>query len=162
MAEIMGGRWNYRSCWEVALEVGVRGSGSCGLHGLCITIRIEDGGGILWVNGFVEIVIDHADGGGAAGGEALGEFQAEGAAGAFEEVGVAVILVGFAEVNADFFGELFEEAVAAGHGAGEGAADADVEATCGFAAEHGVEGEDFEDVDGFDAEFLSDPCGVLV
>ena len=53
--------------------------------------------------------------------------------------------------------ETFHELVAAGHRAGEGAADADVVFAGRVLAKTGIEGDDFEDLDGLEFEFGCGP-----
>lgn len=65
-------------------------------------------------------------------------------------------------VDAGEFAEAVHEFLGAAHGAGEGAADADVVFAWGGLAEAGVEGDDFEDFDGFEAEFGGDPVDGFV
>jgi len=111
----------------------------------------EEVDGFVFGDGFVEVVVDEADGAGAAGGEAFGEFDAELAAGTDGD-GV-VMAVGLAAVYISEFADFFHQFATAGHGAGEGTAHADVEFAGCVLAEAGVEGDDFEDFDGFEFQF---------
>ena len=68
----------------------------------------------------------------------------------------------FCQVDARRRGDLVPQLVAAGHGAGKRAADADVAFARRLPAEHRVEGDQFQDIDRRQFELLRDPCDGLV
>src|SRR5690606_32913041 len=107
--------------------------------------------GFLAVHVFMEDLVDHDDGRGAAGGEALDKLDGGFAVGGDR-----------AELDAELVLERVAGLVAAAQGAGEGAADLDVAAADGGAAEHRVEGYDLEHVDELKLQFLRDPGDGLV
>lgn len=100
---------------------------------------------------FVEVVVDHDDGRGAAGGDAFDKLDGVFAVGTGGEA-VGIRLSDFA-----FLAEVIAKRVTARHGAGEGAANLDQRFARRVLAEHGVEGDELEDVDGLQVELGGDP-----
>jgi len=104
---------------------------------------------------FVEVVVDHDDRCGAAGGEAFDELDrvfpifAEGEA----------VRVRFADLA--LFAEMIAELVGTAQRAGERAADFDLDFARRMLAEHGVEGDELEDVDRLEVELVGDPLDAL-
>lgn len=103
----------------------------------------------------MEVVIDEANGAGAAGSEAFREFDGVVATG--RDGDGFVMGIGVRAVDLGQFTELFHEFVGTSHGAGEGAANADVEFAGSILAQAGVEGDHFDDFDGLNAELVGDP-----
>ena len=99
----------------------------------------------------MEGFVDHDDGGGAATGEAFDELDGDFAVGG-----------DLVEFDAEFLFEGVANFVGAFERAGKGAADFDVAASDGVAFEHGVEGDDFVDVDELEFESGSDPFDGFV
>ena len=99
--------------------------------------------------------IFHQHGRGAAGGEALDEL--DGVLAVFAEG--ETVMIGGAGVA--LLQEVIAQFVSTAEGAGEGAADADMDLAHGMLPEPGVEGDEFEDVDRLERELGRDPLDAL-
>ena len=103
----------------------------------------------------MEVVVDEADGAGATGGEAFCEFDrviAAGRDGDWCGVRVCCTAVDFGR-----FAKLVHEFGGTGHGTRKSAADANMKFAGSRLAQTGVEGDDLDDLDGFDVELCGNP-----
>ena len=124
---------------------------------------------------FLKIVIHHRDRRGAAARKALDEFHRK-----FpirrdrDRIPVTrivrmpvddralLLLLEFREINPRRSRHIFPQLIRPGQRARKRAADADVRRASGLAAEHRVEGDEFEDIDRLEAELRRDPRARLV
>lgn len=133
---------------------GLRNGGGWSLAEIRENAR-DIGGGHL----FVEVVVDEANRGGAAGGETLDEFDTKFAVRGGREG--AVVGVRGIRINADGFAEFTIEFCAAGQRAGEGAADADDVFPGSDLTEPGIKSDQFEDIDRLEIQTGGDPFDAL-
>lgn len=73
-----------------------------------------------------------------------------------------VVAVGLAAIDAREFADFFHQLIRAAHGAGEGAADAEVKFAGSRLAEAGVKCHDLDDFDRLKIEFFRDPLDGFV
>ncbi len=94
----------------------------------------------------MQIVVDLDDGGGATGGDAF-------------DMGHRKFAIGshFIEGDAQFFEKMIASGLTPIQGAGKGPADFDVIFSHGFLPEHGVEGDELENLHGLQFEFGGNP-----
>jgi len=133
------------------------------------TLEFEEPGGVVGPDAFLEEIVHHGDRGAATTGQALDELDRVLAIGGNGD-GVAVVGVGMVgvfllplvQIDPGGGGDFIPEFVAAGHGAGERAANANVAFAGGMAAEHRVEGDQLEDIDGLELELAGNPGNGVV
>ena len=104
---------------------------------------------------FVEIIIDHAHWGRPAGGEALGEFN--GKVSAWRNGDRVVVRIALRAVDAGELTQAVHQFVGPTHGAGQGAANADVEFSRSGLTETRIKRDHFEYLNRFKIEFVRDP-----
>ncbi len=118
-------------------------------------IAVEEFLGLVASDALMEVIVDEADRGGAAGSEAFGKLH--GVISARGNRDRILVCVGGTAVDLGDLAEFVHEFIGASHGARKSAANADVEFARSFLAEARVERDDLDDLDWFDIELARDP-----
>ena len=122
-------------------------------------IAVEKFLGLVGGDALVEIIVHEANRSGSARSETFGELHRVISAGRNRDR--VLVRVGGVAVDSGELAKFVHELVGTAHGAGKSAADADVKFARSFLTEARVEGDNFDDLDRFDVEFVGDPVDGL-